>query len=58
MDFPIDDFDLSNYILHKSGEIYHHYKLYAVSNHYGGMGYGHYTAYVQVSFLAKNLCIS
>nr|GLL46074.1 ubiquitin carboxyl-terminal hydrolase 8-like isoform X1 [Ipomoea trifida] len=47
VDFPIDDFDLSSYILHKSDEIDHRYKLYAVSNHYGGMGYGHYTAYVQ-----------
>ncbi|VFQ79687.1 unnamed protein product [Cuscuta campestris] len=46
VDFPIDDFDLSSYILNESGDVSHHYKLYAVSNHYGGMGYGHYTAYV------------
>jgi ubiquitin carboxyl-terminal hydrolase 4/11/15 len=24
-----------------------HYDLYAVSNHYGGMGFGHYTAFAR-----------
>ncbi|KAL2250875.1 UNVERIFIED_CONTAM: Ubiquitin carboxyl-terminal hydrolase 8, partial [Sesamum indicum] len=47
VDFPIDDFDLSNYVIQKNKSDCHRYKLYAVSNHYGGMGGGHYTAYAK-----------
>ncbi|XP_057506686.1 ubiquitin carboxyl-terminal hydrolase 8-like [Actinidia eriantha] len=47
VDFPIEDFDLSSYIVHKYTQNSHRYMLYAVSNHYGGMGGGHYTAFVQ-----------
>lgn len=47
VDFPIDDFDLSSYMFDKN-KFCHHYALYAVSNHYGGMGGGHYTAFVQL----------
>ncbi|XP_076888951.1 ubiquitin carboxyl-terminal hydrolase 8-like [Bidens hawaiensis] len=47
VDFPIVDFDLSNYTVHKDCKSSIHYKLYAVSNHYGGMGGGHYTAFAQ-----------
>lgn len=47
VDFPIDNFDLSTCIVHNSQQS-HHYKLYEVSNHYGGLGGGHYTAFVQV----------
>ncbi|XP_048608097.1 ubiquitin carboxyl-terminal hydrolase 8-like [Brassica napus] len=46
VDFPIDGFDLSSYISYKNGQTTYHYMLYAISNHYGGMGGGHYTAYV------------
>ncbi|KAG9160439.1 hypothetical protein Leryth_008823 [Lithospermum erythrorhizon] len=46
VDFPIDDFDLSSYLI-KSDTFCHHYSLYAVSNHYGGLGGGHYTAFAQ-----------
>jgi len=46
VDFPIHDLDLSRYIRDRSGQMLNHYQLYAVSNHYGGMGGGHYTAYV------------
>lgn len=46
VDFPIHDLDLSRYIRDGSGQMSNHYQLYAVSNHYGGMGGGHYTAYV------------
>ncbi|XP_059668642.1 ubiquitin carboxyl-terminal hydrolase 8-like [Cornus florida] len=47
VDFPIDNFDLSSYIVCKDSRVSHHYMLYAVSNHYGSMGSGHYTAFVQ-----------
>ncbi|XP_027340882.1 ubiquitin carboxyl-terminal hydrolase 8 isoform X2 [Abrus precatorius] len=45
VDFPVDNLDLSAYITHGNGNSYH-YTLYAVSNHYGSMGGGHYTAFV------------
>lgn len=46
VDFPVHDLDLSPYIANKSPWPSDHYALYAVSNHYGNMGGGHYTAYV------------
>ncbi|GAV77157.1 UCH domain-containing protein, partial [Cephalotus follicularis] len=46
VDFPVDDLDLSAYISHKNGQFSNRYMLYAVSNHYGSMGGGHYTAFV------------
>lgn len=46
VDFPVDNLDLSNYIPHKNGQPSNRYMLYAVSNHYGSMGGGHYTAFV------------
>ncbi|KAL3628125.1 hypothetical protein CASFOL_027171 [Castilleja foliolosa] len=47
VDFPIDEFDLSNYVIQKNNTVSSRYKLYAVSNHYGGMGGGHYTAFAK-----------
>lgn len=49
VDFPIDDLDLSNYVCCKNSQLSNRYVLYAISNHYGGMGGGHYTAFVDVS---------
>ncbi|XVF76057.1 hypothetical protein PTKIN_Ptkin13bG0235800 [Pterospermum kingtungense] len=46
VDFPIHDLNLSNYISHIDGQSSNRYQLYAISNHYGGMGGGHYTAFV------------
>ncbi|XWS71372.1 hypothetical protein CRYUN_Cryun03dG0133000 [Craigia yunnanensis] len=46
VDFPIDNLDLSNYIGYRNGALSNRYMLYAVSNHYGSMGGGHYTAFV------------
>ena len=45
--FPIHDLDLSKYVKSKDGKPYL-YELYAISNHYGGLGGGHYTAYAKV----------
>ncbi|KAL0700339.1 hypothetical protein Bca4012_056461 [Brassica carinata] len=47
VDFPIHDLDLSKYVKNKEGESYL-YELYAISNHYGGLGDGHYTAYAKL----------
>ena len=49
MDFPIDDFDLSIYSCQKDSQFSNHYVLYAISNHHGGMGCGHYDAFIDVS---------
>uniref|UniRef100_A0A8C5FKY2 Ubiquitin carboxyl-terminal hydrolase n=1 Tax=Gadus morhua TaxID=8049 RepID=A0A8C5FKY2_GADMO len=44
VDFPIRDLDMSEFVCDPKAEPYV-YDLIAVSNHYGGMGGGHYTAY-------------
>lgn len=49
VDFPVHDLDLSDYIAQKGGKSSNRYMLYAISNHYGSMGGGHYTAFVRVS---------
>lgn len=49
VDFPVDDLDLSTYIAYKNSEASCRYVLYAISNHYGSLGGGHYTAFVHVS---------
>lgn len=46
VDFPIHGLDLSRYVVSNTQEPINQYKLYAISNHYGNMGGGHYTAYV------------
>ncbi|KAK1270161.1 Ubiquitin carboxyl-terminal hydrolase 8 [Acorus gramineus] len=40
---------LSPYISHKNGQPSNRYMLYAMCNHYGNIGGGHYTAFVHVS---------
>ncbi|CAF2291743.1 unnamed protein product [Brassica napus] len=45
VDFPVDELDLSKYV--EKGESCL-YELYAVSNHDGGIGLGHYTAYAKM----------
>uniref|UniRef100_A0A1J3K0G5 Ubiquitin carboxyl-terminal hydrolase n=1 Tax=Noccaea caerulescens TaxID=107243 RepID=A0A1J3K0G5_NOCCA len=47
VNFPIHDLDLSKYVKNENGQSYL-YELYAVSNHYGGLGGGHYTAYAKL----------
>eukprot|EP01130_Rhizamoeba_saxonica_P009576 TRINITY_DN3896_c0_g1_i1.p1 TRINITY_DN3896_c0_g1~~TRINITY_DN3896_c0_g1_i1.p1 ORF type:complete len:937 (-),score=208.84 TRINITY_DN3896_c0_g1_i1:51-2777(-) len=44
--FPLEGLDLSNHLVGPSdGEVI--YDLHAISNHYGGLGGGHYTAYTK-----------
>ena len=47
MNFPVHNLDLTKYVKSKDGQSYV-YNLYAISNHYGGLGGGHYTAYAKV----------
>jgi len=46
IDFPIDNLDMSDYIKGYDEATYQ-YALYAVCNHGGGLGGGHYWAYVK-----------
>ncbi|CAN1139102.1 Ubiquitin carboxyl-terminal hydrolase 9 [Linum perenne] len=48
VDFPIHNLDLSKYVKQKDDEKSCTYDLYAISNHYGGLGGGHYTAYAKL----------
>ena len=45
IDFPLTGLDLTTEVMHWSGDEKPLYDCYAVSNHYGGLGGGHYTAY-------------
>ncbi|XP_058770669.1 ubiquitin carboxyl-terminal hydrolase 9-like [Vicia villosa] len=47
VNFPIHNLDLTKYVKNKEGQPYV-YNLYAISNHYGGLGGGHYTAYAKL----------
>ncbi|KDP25220.1 hypothetical protein JCGZ_20376 [Jatropha curcas] len=47
VDFPIHNLDLSKFVKRKDGKSYV-YELYAISNHYGGLGGGHYTAFAKL----------
>ncbi|CAM8995947.1 unnamed protein product [Rhodiola kirilowii] len=44
VNFPIHNLDLGKYIGDVSNQHTNVYELYAISNHYGGLGGGHYTA--------------
>ncbi|XP_078097239.1 ubiquitin carboxyl-terminal hydrolase 8 isoform X2 [Mustelus asterias] len=44
VDFPLENLDLTNYIIGPRNNV-KRYNLFAVSNHYGGLDGGHYTAY-------------
>jgi ubiquitin C-terminal hydrolase len=44
--FPLDNLDLTNYVIGYKKESYH-YDLYGVCNHSGGVLGGHYTAYIK-----------
>ncbi|VVA35066.1 PREDICTED: ubiquitin carboxyl-terminal hydrolase [Prunus dulcis] len=48
VDFPIHDFDLTNYVASKKNARRQLYELYALTNHIGGMGSGHYTAHIKL----------
>ena len=43
IDYPIEGLDMSKHILNSKGEP-QIYDLFAVSNHYGSLNFGHYTA--------------
>ena len=47
VDCPLNDLDLANYTRDNSETSNSKYDLYAVINHYGDTGGGHYTAFVK-----------
>jgi len=52
VDFPLEGLDLSKHVISTKGALNPSggsmiYDCYAVSNHYGNMGFGHYTAYAR-----------
>jgi len=55
VDFPVDELDFSTYIAHRYSQLSNCYILYAISNHYEGLGGGHYTASVHVSGVSSVL---
>ena len=46
IDFPLEGLDLTDVVSHWGEGEKPIYDCYAVSNHYGGLGGGHYTAYI------------
>ncbi|XP_071696573.1 ubiquitin carboxyl-terminal hydrolase 5-like [Rutidosis leptorrhynchoides] len=48
VNFPIHDFDVTNYVANKNNPNRQVYELYALTNHYGSMGSGHYTAHIKL----------
>ncbi|KAK9696974.1 hypothetical protein RND81_08G007400 [Saponaria officinalis] len=48
VNFPIHDLDLTKYIANKNVSEPQLYELYALINHYGSMGSGHYTAHIKL----------
>ncbi|CAL9751500.1 unnamed protein product [Musa acuminata subsp. burmannicoides] len=49
VNFSVHNLDLSKYVMHRtSASQSHAYELYAVSNHYGALGGGHYSAYAKL----------
>ena len=52
--FPVEGLDLTKYILKNSTtNVKSIYDLYAVSNHFGGLDGGHYTAYCKNPVFGK-----
>ncbi|KAL8949676.1 MAG: hypothetical protein Q9222_004237 [Ikaeria aurantiellina] len=47
VDFPVDGLDLTERVASQEDGKVPIYDLFAVDNHYGGLGGGHYTAYAQ-----------
>lgn len=48
VNFPVHDFDVTHYVANKNNSQRQLYELYALTNHYGSMGSGHYTAHIKV----------
>jgi ubiquitin C-terminal hydrolase len=47
VEFPINGLDISNYVICKDEGLPLTYDLFAIANHYGGLGGGHYVSYAK-----------
>ena len=47
MDFPIEGLDLTSRVIEKEDGKSEVYDLFAVDDHWGGLGGGHYTAFAK-----------
>jgi ubiquitin carboxyl-terminal hydrolase 4/11/15 len=47
VEFPVEGLDMTPYVINQTGCYSMMYDLYAISNHYGGLGGGHYTAFAK-----------
>jgi ubiquitin C-terminal hydrolase len=47
VDFPIEGLDISEYVISKDDGLPLVYDLFAIANHYGSLGGGHYVAYAK-----------
>ncbi len=45
VDFPINELDISQYVMSNEENLPLKYDLFAIANHYGSMGFGHYIAF-------------
>ena len=53
VNFPLNDLDITNYILSNKNNGAIRYDLFAVANHYGSLHFGHYTAFCKNSITNK-----
>ena len=58
VDFPLEGLDLSKHIISAQNRKDLIYDCYAVSNHMGGLGGGHYTAYAKNPEHGKWYCFN
>jgi ubiquitin carboxyl-terminal hydrolase 4/11/15 len=47
VDFPINGLNISNYVISKDENLSMMYDLFAIGNHYGSMGFGHYISFAK-----------
>lgn len=59
VDFFIENFDLLGFFVYENGSCFNRYRLYVISNYYGGMGGGYYIVMVYVSgfIFFKRMCM-
>jgi ubiquitin carboxyl-terminal hydrolase 4/11/15 len=58
VDFPVSGLDISNYVIHKENGVDLVYDLFAIANHVGGLGGGHYYAYAKNYFDNQWYCFN
>jgi len=47
VDFPIDNLDIKQYVICNDDNLPLNYELFGIANHYGSLGFGHYTSFAR-----------